>query len=177
MNGVTYVMTHRGYRSVKVGYTSLGSARYEDLMRHGWQPYRHLQSASTELARRVEQLALFDIRFRLHVPIHLTSAHMGHLGGWTETSSEDLLNAKEAWDLVCEQGGREQLAPVVERLRGQRGLVGGPAIRGVRSSGDTPRYVKAARIEASRTARALRVSGPQQPKPNSTKNAAQKDAS
>lgn len=166
MTGITYVMTNPVFRSVKVGYTSPGSFRYEHLMRNGWQPYRHLHMESAELARRVEQATLFDIRFRLHIPVHLTSAHMGHLSGWTETSSADLISAREVWDLVCEQGAIEQLAPVV-RPTSQRGVARNLGYR--RQKGDTPRYAKVARIEAARTARAAQVGAPNQPNPKAKK--------
>lgn len=165
MAGITYVMNHPEFRSVKVGYTSPGSARYEDLMRNGWQPYRNLHVESTELARRIEQATLFEVRFRLHVPVHLTSAHMPHINGWTETSSIDLISPRQAWEIVCEQGALEQLAPVVKKIR----VYKPPVKRGVRSTGDTPRFVRAARVEAARTARAAQVATPSQPEPKSSR--------
>lgn len=169
MTGVTYVMTHGGYRSVKVGYTTPDSLRLSGLRRGGWEPFRQLVSDSASIAREVEQATLFELRFRLYIPAHLTRAQMRGVNGWTETSSMKLIDPDEVWELVCEQGALEQLAPVVGRPRFERGLLGGPAVRGVRRPGDTPRYVKAARTEASRTARSLRVGAPKKPKFKNTR--------
>jgi hypothetical protein len=168
MTGITYVMTHRGYRSVKVGYTSPDSLRLSGLRRGGWEPFRQLACESTSLAREIEQAALFEIRFRLYVPVHLTPTQMRGVHGWSETSSIAVISPSEVWEIVCEKGALEQLAPTVKKTR----VYKPPVKRGVRRSGDVPDFVRAARIEASRTARANRVGGPQKSK---AKNARQKD--
>lgn len=168
MTGITYVMTHRSYRSVKVGYTSPNSLRLSGLRRGGWEPFRQLVCESTSLAREVEQATLFEIRFRLYVPIHLTHAQMRGVHGWSETSSIAVISPREVWEIVCEQGALQQIAPIVKKSR----VYKPPVKRGVRRAGDVPDFVRAARIEASRTARALLVGAP---KPKKTaRHAAQK---
>ena len=154
MTGITYVMTHAGFRSIKIGHTGAEEDRVPQLMKHGWQPYRHLRSMSVDQARRIEQATLFDIRFRLGIPVQLTRAHMGHAAGWTETSSANLITAREAWELVCEQAALDQLAPVVASVPPVRSYRPVPPRR---QRGDTPRYVRAARVEAARTAHAYQV--------------------
>lgn len=154
MAGITYVMTHPGYQSVKVGHTGAEGQRVHQLVKHGWHPYRHLHSISIEQARAIEQATLFYIRFRLGVPVHLTRAHMGHAAGWTETSSASLITAREAWEHVCEHAALEQLAPIVASVPPVRPYRPIPPRR---QKGDTPRYVRAARVEAARTAHAYQV--------------------
>lgn len=166
MAGITYVMTHSGYRSVKVGYTGAEGDRVHQLVKHGWQPYRYLHSISIEQARSIEQATLFYVRFRLGIPVHLARAHMGHAAGWTETSSANLITAKEAWELVCEHAALEQLAPIVASVRPTSSYRPVPPRR---QKGDTPRYVRAARVEAARTARAYQVGAWSQQKPKSAK--------
>lgn len=170
MSGITYVMTHPGFRSIKVGYARPDARRIGQLMRRGWQPYRTLIVQSPQMARRIEQATLFELRHRLHVPVHLTRAHMGRAGGWTETVSAERISPSDVWDLVCEQGAIEQLAPIVKPVWQPRGPLRGHR----RQQGDTPRYVRAARIEAARTARAAQVGAPNQTKPN-PKKATKKD--
>lgn len=156
--GVVYVITHPDFHSVKVGYTTASSTRIEQFMKRGWQPFRQLFTTDARLARRVEQAVLFDLRHRLHIAPHLTRAHMAHDAGWTETASALLITADALWGLVCEQAGLEQLAPIVRRTPFKRQ---GPGYH-PRTKGDTPKYSRAARTEASRTARAAQVSAPSQ---------------
>ncbi|WP_328903268.1 GIY-YIG nuclease family protein [Streptomyces sp. NBC_00441] len=159
--GVVYVITHPDFRSLKVGFTTTSSKRVEQFMKHGWQPFQRLLVADARLARKVEQAVLFELRHRLHIAPHLTRAHMTHDAGWTETASAALISANELWNLVCEQAGLEQLAPVLRRAPRQRW---GPTPH-PRTKGDTPRYARVARIEASRTARAAQVYAPNQSAP------------
>jgi hypothetical protein len=166
MTGITYVMAHPGFQSVKVGHTGSEENRVPQLMKHGWQPYRHLRSITIEQARSIEQATLFYVRFQLGIPVHLTRAHMGHAAGWTETLSAALITAKDVWELVCEQAVLEQLAPVVEKVRPVSTYRPVPPRR---QKGDTPRYVKVARTEASRTARGCRVGGSLKPDPKIVK--------
>lgn len=148
--GLTYVLTHPGYRSVKVGFTTEGSDRIEGLGRRGWILHRSLRLQTPDLARAVEQAALFQIRHRLSVPVHLT-ADLMH-AGWTETVSARLLPASAVWQLVCEEAGALYLAPVVRKAIGPgRKRNGGTPPR--RVPGDTPKYHRAARVAAAETAR------------------------
>lgn len=165
MTGITYVMTHSGFRSVKVGHTGAEEDRVPQLMKHGWEPYRSLRSISVEQARRIEQATLFCIRFRLGIPVHLTRAHMGHAAGWTETSSAALIAAGEAWELVCEQALLEQLASIVERVSPASSYRPVPPRR---QKGDTPKYHPIACLLASEERRVV---------PKARKNAAKKDPS
>lgn len=142
MTGTTYVLTHPGYRAVKVGYVSGKSKRLEYLARRGWKPYRHLVVTTGALARQVEQATLFEIRFRLHVPPYLTDAQLVH-GGRTETSSLALVSASQVWDIVCEQAGLIHLNPTVGRGRWLRVP---PPHR--RRKGDTQPYSTVARVMA-----------------------------
>lgn len=167
MTGITYVMTHLEFRSVKVGHTGSEESRVSQLMKHGWQPYRHLRSATIEQARSIEQATLFYVRFRLCIPVHLTRAHMGHAAGWTETSSAALISARSTWELVCEHAALEQMAPVVQKVRPVSTYRPVPPLR---RKGDTPRYVKVARTEASRTARTNRVGSELRADPITAKN-------
>lgn len=161
MTAITYIVTHRGYRSVKVGYTEVGSDRLEQLAKLGWEPFRHLHLATPRIARDVEQAALFQIRYRLYVPVHLTPDQMLS-GGWTETVNARLLSAADAWQIVCEEAGAVQMAPVVAASGRQHNR---PAGQYKRTKGDTPRYVPVARKEAARTARAAQVGAQPKSKP------------
>ncbi|WP_405536933.1 hypothetical protein [Streptomyces antimycoticus] len=143
--GVTYILTHPGFRAVKVGYTTTKSTRLEDFGRQGWQPYRTLVVATHELARQVEQAVLFEIRFRLYVPAYLMQADM-RWGGWSETSSLGLIAAHEVWGIVCEQAGLIQLGPTVTRAPdGRRNNGGTPPAR---RPGQTQPYSRLARKQA-----------------------------
>lgn len=124
MTGLTYVLTHPGFRAVKVGCTTSKSRRLEYFGRRGWEPYRTLAVATQSLARQVEQATLFKIRFHLYVPPYLTEIEMRY-GGWSETSSLGLISAQEIWDVVCEQAGAIQLAPVLGRAPDGRRQNGG----------------------------------------------------
>lgn len=153
MTGITYVVTHRGFGSVKIGYAKVGGDRIEQLMKQGWDPFRHLHLATPQLARDVEQAALFQVRHYLSIPVHLAPGQM-RTGGWTETFSARSLGAAAAWEIVCEQAGILQLEPVVTATGRQRNR---PTSSYRRTKGDTPTYVQAARREAARTARAAQV--------------------
>jgi hypothetical protein len=144
MTGITYVLTHPDFRAVKVGYTTVGSHRLEDLGRRGWQPYRTLAVATPQLARQIEQAALFEIRFRLYVPQYLTAMDMRH--GWTETSSLALITARQVWDAVCKQAGLIQMSPVIARPPDGRRNNGGTPPR--RRPGQTLPYSNFARAQA-----------------------------
>lgn len=144
MTGITYVVTHPDFRAVKVGYTTAGSQRFAELGRRGWQPYRTLLVATSELARKVEQAALFEIRYRRLVPQYLTAAEMRL--GWTETSSLALITARQAWDVVCEQAGHVQLSPSTTRAPDGRRNNGGTPPR--RRPGQTLPYTTLARTQA-----------------------------
>lgn len=144
MTGITYVLTHPGFRAVKLGYTTTDSRRLEQLGRRGWEPYRTLVAATHELARQVEQAALFEIRFRRYVPQYLTAVEIRH--GWTETSSLGLITAREVWDVVCDQAGAVQLAPVIRRAPDGRRRNGGIPPR--RRPGQTLPYSPIARTQA-----------------------------
>lgn len=145
MTGITYVVIHPGFRAVKVGFTAIGSCRLEDLGRRGWEPYRTLAVVTQELARQVEQAALFEIRFRRYVPHYLTSTEMPK-GGWTETASLNLIAARDVWDVVCEQASVIQLGPAIERAPDGRRRNGGTPP--VRRAGQTLPYSKLARTQA-----------------------------
>jgi hypothetical protein len=144
MTGITYVYTHPGFRAIKVGYTSIRSRRLQELARRGWEPYRTLLLATSDLARQTEQAALFEIRHRLHVPQYLTAAQM--VNGWTETSSLALITASRVWDVVCEQAGQIQLSPSVGRAPDGRRRNGGTPPR--RVAGDTQPLSPLARKQA-----------------------------
>jgi hypothetical protein len=144
MTGITYVITHPDFRAVKVGYTTVASHRLQELGRRGWQPYRTLLVATGEIARQVEQAALFEIRFRRLVPQYLTAGEMSI--GWTETSSLALITAREVWDVVCEQAGQVQLSPTIGRAPDGRRRNGGIPPR--RRPGQTLPYSNLARIQA-----------------------------
>jgi hypothetical protein len=166
MTGVTYVLTHSALGSVKVGYTTTRSNRIDYLIRNGWDAYRYLFSESGAVARQVEQETLFELRHRLYIPAHLTADVLPD-GGWTETSSLSLISAQQLWDIVCEQAGRVQLSP------GRGRWMRRPPAHYRRRKGDTPRFVRAARVEAARTARAAQIFAPNQTAPK----AATKDQS
>lgn len=161
MTAITYVVTHPGLQSVKVGYAVFGSNRMEMLVKRGWVPFKHLHLATPRIAREVEQAVLFQLRHRLYAPVHLTSALLR--GGWTETVSGCLVSAPEVWRLVGEEAGRILLEPVVTRCGRANNR---PAMRYARSKGDTLKYVPAARVQAAITARAaqLKASGQTPPK-------------
>lgn len=143
MAGLTYVLTHPGFRAVKVGYTRTNARRLEHFGRRGWEPYRTLLVTSHGIARDVEQAALFEIRFRLHVPPYLTEAEMG--SGWSETSSLGLIRAGDVWNIVCEQAAMVLLRPTVGRADGRRSNGGTPPRR---TPGDTAPYSPLARKQA-----------------------------
>ncbi|MFB6568395.1 hypothetical protein [Streptomyces noursei] len=145
MTGITYVVVHPGFRAVKVGFTMTDSCRLEELGRCGWEPYRNLVVATQELARQIEQGALFEIRFRRYVPRYLTSAEM-RTAGWTETASLGLIAAREVWDIVCEQASLIQLGPAIKRAPDGRRRNGGTPP--VRRAGQTLPYNKLARTQA-----------------------------
>jgi hypothetical protein len=146
--GVTYVLTHPEFRSVKVGCTTYQSRRLLDLWRrHGWVPYKQLRLASKGLAETVEQGVILQLRHRLGFPAHLT--HELVSAGWTETVSERLIDAEGVWNLVCDEAAALQMAPVVGSFKP---LSHRPPIQHRRTKGDTPKYVKAARTQARITA-------------------------
>ncbi|MFJ2568929.1 hypothetical protein ACIOYT_00715 [Streptomyces halstedii] len=150
--GVTYVLTHPEYGSVKVGCTTYESRRLRDLWRrHGWVPYKHLRMASKELAESVEQGVLIHLRHRLYFPAHLNA---GLTDGWTETVSARLIEAEAVWELVCEEAARLHMEPVLGAFKP---TLHQPPKHHRRTKGDTPKFVRAARVEAARTARAAQV--------------------
>lgn len=145
MTGLTYILTHPGFCAVKVGYTTSKSRRLEEFGRRGWEPYRTLAVTTHELARQVEQAALFEIRYHLYVPPFLTQAEM-RWSGWSETSSLGLIAASDVWDIVCEQAGLIQLSPTVTRPPdGRRNNGGRPPVR---KSGETQPNSRLARKQA-----------------------------
>ena len=146
MTGITYVFIHPSLRSVKVGYTTPSANRFRELIRRGWTPYRRLNSKSATLAREIEQAALFDIRFRLYVPPHLSKEQLPGIDGWTETSSLALISAADVWEIVCQQAALIQLAPVIGRAPDGRRNNGGTPPR--RVAGQTPPYSAIARTQA-----------------------------
>lgn len=114
-----YVIAHPSYRSVKVGHSSERngqSDRLECLARDGWQVHRRLYVVTPEIAYRVEQAVLFQIRHRFHAPAHLPQGSMP-TGGWTETASAQLVSAATVWDVVCEEASLIQLASDQPRRR------------------------------------------------------------
>lgn len=145
--GITYVMTHPKFGSVKVGCTTYQSTRLRSLWRQGWESHDGLLVASKGLAQMVEQGVLLQLRHRLGFPVHLTPDLMSH--GWSETVSERLIGADGVWNLVCEEAGAIQMAPVVGIFRPtlQR-----PPNAHKRTKGDTPKYARGARIQARITA-------------------------
>lgn len=151
--GIVYVVAHPARGAVKVGYTSPGAGRVEELMRDGWQPFRRLYVVTPDMARAVEQATLFDLRNRLYIPQFLTSDRMRTFG-WTETASIGLIAPGDLWEIVCEQAGLLQMSPSVS-VPDRRRTNGGTPPR--RRPGDTPQYVPAAGREASRTARAAQI--------------------
>ncbi|MFF9309942.1 hypothetical protein ACF1BS_03435 [Streptomyces sp. NPDC014748] len=144
MTGLTYLLTHPGFRAVKVGYTTVDSRRLEELGRRGWESYRSLAVATDELARQIEQATLFEIRYRRYVPHFLTSVEMR--SGWTETSSLALITAREAWEIVCEQAGLLQLSPSLMSAPDGRRRNGGIPPR--RTRGDCQPNSRIARTQA-----------------------------
>ncbi|MCX5176736.1 hypothetical protein [Streptomyces virginiae] len=143
MTALTYVAAHADLRAVKVGYTSAASNRLEGLARHGWKTHRSLTLVTGQLARQIEQATLFELRFRLHVPTYLTKEQLPQ-DGWTETSSIGLISPGAVWDIVCEQAVLIQLNAAADRAWWLRRP---PTHR--RTKGDTPKYVAAARKQAS----------------------------
>lgn len=141
MTALTYVVTHPGFRAVKVGYATTNSRRLEELGRRGWEPYRALAVATNELARQIEQAALFELRHRRYVPPFLTSVEMRI--GWTETASLGLTSARELWGIVCEQAALIQLSATVT----------GPPDGRRRNGGTPPRRVRGDSLPNSRMAR------------------------
>lgn len=142
MTALTYVITHPHFRAVKVGHTTPEAKRLEDFRRRGWEPYRTLELSAPEIARHVEQMALFEIRYRRLVPSYLTRNEMREFG-WTETSSLGLISAREAWDVVCWQAGLFYLSPHVT----------GPTDGRRRNGGTPPRRVRGDTLPNSRLAR------------------------
>lgn len=131
MTALAYVITHPGFRAVKVGHTTPTATRLEDFGRRGWEPYRSLEVATPAIARQVEQMTLFEIRYSLYVPPYLTRNEMREFG-WTETSSLGLISAREVWDIACQQAGLLYLSPHVT----------GPADGRRRNGGTPPRRVR-----------------------------------
>lgn len=147
--GVTYVLTHPRYESVKVGVTTYGSRRKRDLWRRqGWLPYKELRLASKPIAETVEQSVLLHLRHRLLLPTHLTSDLMPE--GWTETVSARLLPPAAVWDLVCIEAGELQMSPSVGPFKP---LSHRPPKHYRRTKGDTPKYHPIARLLASQERR------------------------
>ncbi|MEU1919336.1 hypothetical protein ABZ742_04085 [Streptomyces albogriseolus] len=144
--GRTYVLTHAGFRAVKVGYTAPGAARIDNLYRDGWEPYRTLDVATHAFAREIEQATLFEIRFSRLVPSYLTRREMRKYG-WTETFSLALISVREVWDIVCEQAALLQLAPHITGPPDGRRHNGGTPPR--RRPGDTQPYAPIARKQAA----------------------------
>jgi hypothetical protein len=148
--GTVYVAVQPDRGSVKVGCTMSGSRRLEMLSRYGWVLHRELYVVSTDLARAIEQAALFDLRHRLLVPVHLTAEDLPN--GWTETASASLVSAPQMWHLVGDHAGAAYLAPVVRKVPGRRGPKT-PPTPPRRVAGDTPSYSRAARAAAAYTAK------------------------
>ncbi|WP_405883624.1 hypothetical protein OG747_36585 [Streptomyces sp. NBC_01384] len=144
MTAVVYVLSHPEFRAVKIGFAATKSNRLEELGRRGWHPYRTLIVATPELAREMEQAALFEIRYRRFVPHFLTSAEVRH--GWTETFSLGLITAREVWDIVCWQAAMTYFAPHVTGPPDGRRRNGGTPPRRVR--GETLPYSRMARTQA-----------------------------
>lgn len=141
MTALIYVLSHPGFRALKIGFAATKSGRLEELGRRGWQPYRTLTVVTPDLAREIEQAALFEVRYRRLVPHFLTSQELRH--GWTETFSLSLLPSREAWNIVCLQAGMTYLAPHI---------VGPPDGRR-RNGGTPPRRVPGQTLPYSRMAR------------------------
>ncbi|MGW9371169.1 hypothetical protein ACWGVR_14300 [Streptomyces xanthophaeus] len=153
----TYVVESRQMRAVKVGWAAAGSKRFAQLERYGWHLHRLLTVADRALAREIEQATLFILRHRLYVPHYVPEEDMP-AGGWTETSSSELVTAPELWQIVCEQAAAIQLAPVITRS-GRSNRV---PPKHQRTKGDSLRHVPAARREAAETARVRQLSAPNQ---------------
>lgn len=150
--GLTYVLTHPALQSIKVGCTTHQSRRLHDLWRrHGWVPYKRLQVASKGVAETVEQGVLMHLRHRLYLPSHLTAELTD---GWTETVSARLIEVEAVWNLVCEEAARLQMEPTLGAFKP---TLHQPSLHHKRTKGDTPKFVRAARVEAARTARAAQV--------------------
>ncbi|MFD4596754.1 hypothetical protein ACFWPQ_01850 [Streptomyces sp. NPDC058464] len=144
MTGLIYLLAHPDFRALKIGFAAAKSDRLEELGRRGWQPYRTLTVATPELAREIEQAALFEIRYRRFVPHLLTSKEVRH--GWTETFSLSLITVREAWDVLCSQAGLVYLAPHVTGQPDGRRRNGGTPPR--RVPGQTLPYSRMARTQA-----------------------------
>lgn len=157
MYGLTYVVTHSGFRSVKVGCTTERAGRLLYLARHGWLLHEQLRLQSKGMAQMIEQRVLFQLRHRLGFPAHLNHELMGH--GWSETVSASLIEAAGVWDLVCEEAADVQMASVIGEFRPVRRR---PPIGYRRCKGDTPRYVAVARRLAASTARDAQMNAPGQ---------------
>ncbi|NEA52396.1 hypothetical protein [Streptomyces sp. SID10815] len=150
--GVTYVLVHAEFESVKVGVTTYGSRRLRDLWRRqGWTSYKQLRLASKPLAETVEQGVLFQLRHRLALPAHLTHDLMPE--GWTETVSACLIEADAVWNLVCLEAGALQLSPTVGAFKP---VSHRPPKQYLRTKGDTPKYHPIARLLASEERRVTR---------------------
>lgn len=149
--GVTYVLTHPHFDSVKVGVTTHGSRRLRDLWRRqGWVPYKELRLVSKPLAETVEQSVLFQLRHRFCLPPHLTYDLMPE--GWTETVSAQLMGPEAVWDLVCLEAAALQMSPCVGPFKP---ISHRPPSTYRRTKGDTPKYHPIARLLASRERRIL----------------------
>ncbi|WP_428956197.1 hypothetical protein [Streptomyces sp. cg35] len=142
MTGLTYVLLHPGFCAVKVGFSTPKATRLTDFGRDGWQAYRTLEVTSHGMARRIEQAALFEIRFRRFIPPYLSRNEMS-LCGWTETSSLGLISVRDVWDVVCEQAGLIQLSPHLT----------GPPDGRRRNGGTPPRRVRGDALPNSLMAR------------------------
>ncbi|WP_109030119.1 GIY-YIG nuclease family protein [Streptomyces rubrogriseus] len=149
--GVTYVLTHPEFGSVKVGVTTYGSRRMRDLWRRqGWVPYKELHLVSKPLAETVEQNVLLQLRHRFNIPAHLTHDLMPE--GWTETVSARLMSPDAVWELVCLEAGVLQMSPSVGAFKPTSHR---PPSSYRRTKGDTPKYHPIARLLASQERRIL----------------------
>jgi hypothetical protein len=146
--GLTYVVTHSEFGSVKVGCTTYQSRRLRDLWRQGWELHDALRLPSKGFAQMVEQGVLLHLRHRLGLPPHLTAELMPH--GWSETVSARLIDAAGVWNLVCEEAAAIQMAPVVGTFKPTLRCPPNPHKR---TKGDTPKFAKIARTQARITAK------------------------
>lgn len=98
-----YIVTNEMLNSHKIGIGNPKS-NYHDrlykLKRQGWLIYKMWDFKSGNKAWEVEKLALYTIRKKLNIPIHLTKDLMRKTGGHTETINADSITLLELEKII-----------------------------------------------------------------------------